>query len=294
VLFKRAAEGVHIPMKPNLLFCLLCAACFCGCATGGGEIENRILRLERQNSMLEKQLMASESRLQEQLDINDQLRTVSAELYATMDSLRMDIQGLTGKVEEVDFSIQSGSRSINEAEDEIAGRINRVDEIARSNKDRIAAVEQYLDFEMTPVDTGEEADTATASDQPLTDRDYSETELYTTGKRAFDNGQYEIAREQFKQLLSQYPKSDNADNAQFWVGEIYYREKWYAEAIMEYQKVIENYPDGNKVPAALYKQGLSFYNLEDETNARFFLQEVINKYPTSNEAKAAREKLQTF
>ena len=78
------------------------------------------------------------------------------------------------------------------------------------------------------------------------------------------------------------------------MGEIYYREKWYAEAIMEYQKVIEDYPDGNKVPAALYKQGLSFYNLEDETNARFFLQEVINKYPTSNEAKAAREKLQTF
>ena len=69
----------------------------------------------------------------------------------------------------------------------------------------------------------------------------SEAELYKTGKQAFDEGRYDVAREKFKELLSKYPKSENADNAQFWVGEIYYREKYYAEAIMEYQKVIENY-----------------------------------------------------
>ena len=282
-------------MKPKVMFGLLCcAACFCGCATGGGEIENRIFRLERQNSMLEKQLMTSESRLQEQLDINDQLRMASAELGATIDALRVNVQGLSGRLEEVDFSIQRGSRSVSDTEDEIVGRVNRVDEIARSNKDRIAAVEQYLDLEMTSTDAAGDAAAVPVSDQPPIDRDFSEAELYTAGKQAFDNGQYEVAREQFKQLLSRYPKSEDADNAQFWVGEIYYREKWYEEAIMEYQEVIENYPDGNKVPAALYKQGLSFYNLEDETNARFFLQLVINKYPTSNEAKAAREKLQTF
>ena len=282
-------------MKPKAMLGLLCcAACLYGCATGGGEIEDRIFRLERQNSMLEKQLMTSESRLQEQLDINDQLRVASAELRATIDGLRVDVQGLSGRLEEVDYSIQRGSRSISDTEDELVGRVNRVDEIARSNRDRIAAVEQYLDLEMTSTDAAGDTGAAPDSDQPPTDRHFSETELYTAGKQAFDNGQYEVAREQFKQLLSQYPKSENSDNAQFWVGEIYYREKWYAEAIMEYQKVIENYPEGNKVPAALYKQGLSFYNLEDETNARFFLQEVINKYPTSNEAKAAREKLQSF
>jgi TolA-binding protein len=58
--------------------------------------------------------------------------------------------------------------------------------------------------------------------------------------------------------LKRFPKSDNADNAQFWIGEIYYRQKWYETAILEYQKVIENYPKGNKVQASLLKQGFAF------------------------------------
>jgi len=280
-------------MRSKAIIGLVCATCVGGCATGAGDVENRLLRLERQNSMLEKQLMASESQLQEQLDINEQLLSTSAELRATMDALRVDNQGLTGKLDEVAFSVQNGSRSQSDAEGEIIGRINRIDEIARMNKDRITAVEQYLDFEVASA-SGAAAATGTAPAASEAGPVLSEAELYRTGKQAFDDGQYELAREKFKEFLSKYPKSDNADNAQFWVGEIYYREKWYAEAIMEYQKVIENYPDGNKVPASLLKQGLSFSNLGEETNARTFLEEVIKKYPSSNEAKIARDKLETF
>ncbi len=281
-------------MKRKAIVGLVCATCLCGCATGSGEFENRLSRIERQNSTMEKQLMTSESRLQEQLDINDQLMKTSAQLHATVDELRTNIQNLTGRVEEAEHSVQSDDHSMSDSEQEITGKLNRVDEIARSNKDRIAAVEQYLDFEVTPPSQTSTAGTAATSGQPSKDYVYSDAELYASGKQALDSGQYEIARQKFKELISRYPKSDNADNAQFWIGEIYYREKSYAEAIMEYQKVIENYPDGNKVPASLLKQGLSFFNLKDQTNARFFLQEVINKYPTSNEAKIARDKLKTF
>lgn len=244
--------------------------------------------------MLEKQLMTSESQLQEQLDINDQLLTASAELRATMDALRVGIQSLTGRVDEVAYSVRSGNRSMSDTESEIIGRLNRIDEIARTNKDRIAAVEQYLDFEAPSADAAAEAATGGASDQPSNGQVLSEAELYKTGYEAFVDGQYEVAREKFKEFLSKYPKSDNADNAQFWIGEIYYSEKFYAEAIMEYQKVIENYPDGNKVPASLLKQGLSFSNLGEEANARTFLEEVVKKYPSSSQAATARKKLETF
>ena len=54
-------------------------------------------------------------------------------------------------------------------------------------------------------------------------------------------------------MIQNHPKSSNADNAQFWIGETYYKEKWYEKAILEYQKVIEKYPSGNKAPAALLK-----------------------------------------
>ncbi|MCP4371246.1 MAG: tol-pal system protein YbgF, partial [Deltaproteobacteria bacterium] len=96
------------------------------------------------------------------------------------------------------------------------------------------------------------------------------------------------------ELLDRYPKSKSADNAQFWIGEIYYREKWYEKAILEYQKVIENYPKGNKDQASLLKQGFAFYNLKDKPNSRLIFKELIKKFPGSNEAKIAKKKLKEF
>ncbi|MBU4503079.1 MAG: tetratricopeptide repeat protein, partial [Proteobacteria bacterium] len=78
---------------------------------------------------------------------------------------------------------------------------------------------------------------------------------------------------------------------QFWIGEIYYSEKWYEKAIVEYQKVIEKYPKGNKVPASLLKQGFAFLNLGDKANARLILQELVKKYSEATEAKIATKKL---
>jgi tol-pal system protein YbgF len=85
-----------------------------------------------------------------------------------------------------------------------------------------------------------------------------------------------------------------ADGAQFWLGEIYYHEKWYEKAILEYQKVIEGYPKGKKTPSALLKQGLAFLNLGDNANAGLILKELIRKFPDSNEANVAKNKLKTL
>ena len=119
----------------------------------------------------------------------------------------------------------------------------------------------------------------------------SENEIYQLAKQAFDKGEYDAAREGFQDLIRRYPKSKNADNAQFWIGEIYYREKWYEKAIVEYQKVVEVYPKGNKVRSALLKQGYAFANIGDTANASLILKDLIRRYPDSNEATIARRKL---
>ncbi|MBW1759740.1 MAG: tol-pal system protein YbgF, partial [Deltaproteobacteria bacterium] len=99
------------------------------------------------------------------------------------------------------------------------------------------------------------------------DEKLSEVQLYELAKQVFDKGDFENARKGFQKVLKRFPNSRNADNARFWIGETYYREKWYDKAILEYQKVIEEYPKGNKVSAALLKQGIAFYNLGEKTNA---------------------------
>jgi TolA-binding protein len=50
----------------------------------------------------------------------------------------------------------------------------------------------------------------------------------------------------FQSLIQKYPQSETVDNAQFWIGESYYREKWYERAILEYQTVIEKISQGQQ------------------------------------------------
>ena len=50
--------------------------------------------------------------------------------------------------------------------------------------------------------------------------------FYFHAKQAFDLGKFNASLEGFQKLLNKYPKSKNADNAQFWIGEIHYQEKW--------------------------------------------------------------------
>lgn len=122
----------------------------------------------------------------------------------------------------------------------------------------------------------------------------SPDELYSSAKTLFNMADFKNAREEFEILVKKYPNSEYADDAQFWIGETYYREKWYEKAILEYQKVIEEYPHSIKMQACLLKQGFAFFNLGDKANTQIILNELIAKFPKSKESDIARKKLKSI
>jgi tol-pal system protein YbgF len=285
------------PMK--ILFILLA---FIGIGSGCivpedvARLDNNMARLELQQKELKQRVDAlaeEEAKLAAQVGeyslnrkAKDQnLRVQSADLYVTLDKLRDEMQRLTGRMEETEYVLRQKVGSMEHSDRSRRTRSDRLDEISQSNKDRIARLEQYLNLE--PSESRVPKKTAVAPVEKVT----TEDQIYLTAKQAFDKGEIEVARDGFQKLIKKYPKSNHADNAQFWIGESYYREKWFEKAILEYQKVIENYPKGNKVQASLLKQGFAFFNLGDKANSRLILNELVTKYPKSNEAKIAREKL---
>jgi len=281
IFFKLTYEkGFISAMKYSVLFLLLFLNILCGCAMHGDVVtlENRMSWLEQRNTNSEKYNKELKSRLEEYIKLLDEkeqiLRKQSAELRAMHDQLKTEMQLLSGRIDETDYLLKQM----------IENRFKRIEEAAGLNKNRLTRIEQYLNFESDENDL--KIKPKSQSEQAL-----SEDELYSISKQAFDAGDFETARKGFKDLISRFPNSANADNAQFWIGDSYYSEKWYEKAILEYQKVIEEYPKGNKVPASLLKQGFAFLNLGDKANARLILQELVNKYPKSNEAKIATKKL---
>jgi tol-pal system protein YbgF len=294
-------------MKLKYWVSFICLAGISGCMPPNGQVtylDQRVAQLERQNAAMAADLKKSEQALNQVKQDGQELRGQSAEFYASIEAIRQELRSVTGKAEETAHILQKGRLNASEATPEKEDRLSRVEEMNHQNAERIAKVEQYLNLEVTSdaakrssnlpeksALTATPPSTLSPAPTPQGKKELAENELYESAKQAFDKGEFETARDQFVDYLKRFPKAKNADNAQFWIGEIYYRDKWYEKAIMEYQKVIENFPDGNKVPAALLKQGLAFVSLNEKPNAKIILQEIIRKYPTSNEAKIAKEKL---
>jgi tol-pal system protein YbgF len=216
------------------------------------------------------------------------LRQQSATTRAQIDEIREEMRVLTGRIEELEHSMRQ-QRPVNETSDKpIEDRLARLEEAGNQNSQRLSRIEQVLKLE--PMVAGSKPESRIKPEAPAA-KAPSETELYNKAKQAFDQGNMAAARKGFEDLILNFPNSQNADNAQFWIGETFFREKQYEKAILEYQKVIEKYPKGNKVPAALLKQGYAFQSLGDKVNSRLIFEELVRKHPNTSEAKAASDKL---
>ena len=115
--------------------------------------------------------------------------------------------------------------------------------------------------------------------------------LYALALKLHRDGKYEEAIEGFKNFMEKFPKSDFADNAQFWKGKSYMALKQYEQAILAYQDVIKKYPKGNKVIDAILFQAQAFYEIKDKATSKILLKKIIKKYPNSREAKIAKKRL---
>lgn len=283
-------------MKKNVFIFLLCSTILSGCATQRDVItlDDRLAQAEQRYSEAEQKNRTIEATLEEYRNAREQydkeIRSKSAGQNATIDQLQEEISILKGKLEETDYLLKQKINTFAELSEKREIKLEGIDKLTSLNKDRIERLEQYLNFDSTSaIQKGKPVSTKTSGKQAK--QKLTEDDVYKSAKQAYDKGDFNSAREGFQKLLKEFPKSENADNAQFWIGEIYYREKWYEKAILEYQTVIEKYPKGNKVTASLLKQGFAFFNLGDTSNARLILSELIKKYPKSNEAKIAERKL---
>lgn len=102
---------------------------------------------------------------------------------------------------------------------------------------------------------------------------------------------YPLAIEGFKQFYKANPKHDLADNSLYWIGECYYSQKLYQDAVNAFTEIITNYPEGDKVPDAYLKKGYSLLEMGKQAEGITLLKELISKFPLSEEAALAQQKI---
>lgn len=293
-------------------YCLFCMAMgfllFYGCVESQQfvTLENRVAALEMEKK---KQLSSQSEKDKEFSTIREKVKDgIKPEDYADMKydikALKENNQRLQGAIDEINHNVGSFTKKDRE---EIEKRIERLDNAITQNYERIIEIEKRLGLEpsktaalsppentakSTPPSENKSGNKTAAPIEPK--RDMGEHELYTYAKKLFDEGDKANARVQFEEFIKKYPKSENADNARFWIADTYFSEKWFEKAILEYQRVLDDYPKSNKLAAAKLKQGYAFAEIGEKANARLVLNELIKKHPDSNEAKFAKEKLKSL
>lgn len=115
--------------------------------------------------------------------------------------------------------------------------------------------------------------------------------MYDTAWADYTNGQWVLAVEGFEAYLKTFPRSELADDAQFYIGQTYYADGQFRQAATAYEQVLLTYPDGDVVPEASYKRGLALDRLGETDRARQAFELVSTSYPDSTMATLAEQAL---
>lgn len=289
--------GIRTPHTIGAIMKII-ALCLCmglfgtlGCALQQDIVilDNRVAALELQTQELQGQLQNELSAQQKTHKSSEtSLRGQYARMNVNIENLQQELRLISGRVEEIEYVLNRKLVTFEQGGKQRQQDLDEANLVLAKIEKRIAQLEQYLSLEKK--DTGPRP-AATAPEGPT---GQSDKLMYDDALQALDNGQLDKARQGFLALIKSHPKSGYADNAQFWIGESYFRENWYERAILEYQTVVEKYPEGNKVPAAMHRQGMAFLKIGDKSNARIVFEELVKKYPNANEAKLAAKKLKEF
>lgn len=232
----------------------------------------------------------------------ESMRSALADTRANLQQLQREFGTLKESIEETRYQmgreIGQSSRQGDQRIKELENRVAKLDGVLKAQEGQLRAREEELK-QLREMMQGLQKTTPVSEPVDMTAEVWAgETEAvkrdYEIALSALEKKDYQLAIRRFRDFLKRYPKSNLADNAQYWIGECYYAQREFAQAIIEFDAVRAKYPQGEKVPAALLKQGYSFAELGEKVNARLLLQEVVEKYPQSAEAARAKQKLKTL
>ncbi len=272
-----------------IVFSLLMVA---GCASTGDldAMRSEINQLKRESFELKKETadLRKQTAGTVREDSFNAIRESQASLYSQVNEQSKEVHVLRGRFDEYKFFMDKAMKENSIERELLRSQINSLDASLKELSERLAksidarppAAEQK-----PPAEEGGEK----ASEVKKTE-DNGPAALYESAYASFKGKKYKEAREKFNVFISKYPKDGLVGNAHFWIGESYFAEKDFENAILAHETLIKSYPRNDKIPGALYKQGLSFMELGDKKTAKVIFDKLIEKYPDSREAPMAKKK----
>lgn len=249
----------------------LAPGCFWATTKHEGEVmQEQIKNVDSRLKQQEEALGGRVKQLDESIDkATKMLARNSADLGTRVDSFSDEIAKFSGRLEIL-------QRTIDAARTEVA----QVKADQQALGTRMDSIEKQLGIQ--PGGTGQPATLPANVDKST---------VFDGAYQKLQAGQFDDARREFRLFVQAFPQDDKADDAEFYIGEAFFRQKDFEKAIAEYQKVIDTYPKGDMADDAFLQAGQAALEKGWCVDAGAYFGELVRRYPTSTLTKTARTKL---
>jgi len=227
----------------------------------------------------------------------DSVNQMNAAVTAMQQKLNAQSEATGGKLDTVSGQVQS----LNDSFDELKSRIAKLDKQLQDVQSQMQSMQVQAPATSAPAGAqpqqpGQPADGSTQPGAaPPTQAPAPQApplqDSYQSALRDYNAAHYDVASSEFNDVLQYYPNDPLAGNAQFYLGEIAYRQQKYKDAIKAYNGVLENFSGSPKAPAAQLRKGLALLQLGQRDSGTHELRSLIQRYPQTPEALQARSKL---
>jgi len=158
----------------------------------------------------------------------------------------------------------------------------KIDEVFIGARTLTITKANYITYKILSVVIREDEVTLIDNGDPIVIRAVDDKYLFDGGVIYYDSSEYTNALTTFQQLINDFPDSQYADDAQYYIA--YINEKklgYYSKALLEYYELITNYPGSIWIDDAQLGMGNCYFANGEYTNAIVEYQKVINDYPNS-------------
>ena len=235
------------------------------------------------------------------------LQEQTARLELLMVSLDDALQQISGKMDEQANVVRRSFTDQQLAVDEVADGVRILRERFDETNVRIASLSQEIEALRVTIPPATPAYTQLATDPetglaldhaappvtapPTLGPGVSPQRMYDTAWADYTNGQWALAIQGFEAYIKTFPRSELADDAQFYIGQTHYADGAFQQSVAAFEQVLLTHPDGNVVPDASYKRGLALDRLGETDLAQQAFELVVRNYPDSTMATLAQQAL---
>ena len=263
-------------------------------APGAWAQKKEMVELGRDLALLQEEVRGlKESQNQRLSGIEATLKTMLDQLNATSRAMAVLDSGLKDRIDRNVVMPVSG----------VGAKVDSLQEDFRYVKENVAEVNTRLGkLQQQVVDLGNIIKTMQAPPAPPAPAGLAPSAsapppgvtaegLFRDAMRDRSAGNLDLALKQFNDYVAWFSDTDAASEATYYIGDVYYNQQVFDQALTNFDAVLERFPKGRKTLDAQYMKGRTLVKLGRRDEGAEEFREIIRTSPSSPQAARAKSEL---